>query len=797
MPSAPLSSPVQENVGEPTAQPLETGTPPSAAIDMAGAALAAYVGQPASGAAWNAFALSIQQAAVAVSAIQRGSTAANDGRFDGLLGLLRELIASGVHSRLDAEAVGPVPVAKGWPGFAATMLLRPAWSVPQLPDLDRIPDWLVKRWTEWLFAVPQSFEGAGQTEVYAAHCERQLARLVGWVEANPGAASVQTAVESFRSRGVDPCLVLSSSDLRRHAELRARLVARLDRQKIDLLTPAPIGREGRRLRVGFVVPEFDGGTEVRATIPLLTNLDPERFESEVFVFQSNDSHWEKAARQAAVQLQTLPESAAESAQAIAGSMLDVLVFCGNAQRDDRLARLMTLRLAPLQAAAGAHQAWTTGCAGIDLFVTGGLSGAAEDAPQFSERLALLAGPARTFDFVTAPEPPAHPLTRDDVGIPAGMPVFVAAADWSQVTPQVRASWARILAASPGSYFLLQRTGTEPVDADAIARHCAAFDRALANAGVADNRLIILSEVPASQAGMEAVIALGDIYLDQPGVSDDATALAALSVGVPVVTLPGATMRSRRVAALLRSIGCLEPIARNPGEYEAMAVGLACLDGERAELAQRIRSSMAALPWPADGLAAGDAFGDVLEMAFDERIAVGERAFRSNRAPLRIQPDPVPADEHLRAGREALTQGDTFTAAARARLVLRTKPTHTAARALLGGALLALGQPGRAASYLLATVEKSGTDAAIWFSLAQALQQNGQTPQAVQALQASLRLDAKRPESWLMLIDLAEAAGVLDLARDAFGELKQVAPTHPEISALALRLGEPAGGSPGF
>jgi hypothetical protein len=39
----------------------------------------------------------------------------------------------------------------------------------------------------------------------------------------------------------------------------------------------------------------------------------------------------------------------------------------------------------------------------------------------------------------------------------------------------------------------------------------------------------------------------------------------------------------------------------------------------------------------------------------------------------------------------------------------------------------------------------------------------------------------------MLVDLAEAGGALDIARDALDALREVAPDHPELENLSARL----------
>jgi predicted Zn-dependent protease len=119
----------------------------------------------------------------------------------------------------------------------------------------------------------------------------------------------------------------------------------------------------------------------------------------------------------------------------------------------------------------------------------------------------------------------------------------------------------------------------------------------------------------------------------------------------------------------------------------------------------------------------------------------------------------------------------------ANLALRADPLNTAARILRGKALLAEGDAARAVTYLLAAVERQNTDPDLWFTLAGALRQNQQVSEAVQALEASLRLDRSRIDGWWMLFELAENGGATEIAEEALGVLRAIAPDDPRVQAI--------------
>jgi predicted O-linked N-acetylglucosamine transferase (SPINDLY family) len=64
-----------------------------------------------------------------------------------------------------------------------------------------------------------------------------------------------------------------------------------------------------------------------------------------------------------------------------------------------------------------------------------------------------------------------------------------------------------------------------------------------------------------------------VFLDTPGWSGNNTAHEAVACGLPIVTLPGSTMRARHAAALLTMMDLGDTIARDRDDYVAIAVRL--------------------------------------------------------------------------------------------------------------------------------------------------------------------------------------------------------------------------------
>jgi len=100
----------------------------------------------------------------------------------------------------------------------------------------------------------------------------------------------------------------------------------------------------------------------------------------------------------------------------------------------------------------------------------------------------------------------------------------------------------------------------------------------------------------------------DAMLDTLHWSGGNTSLDALACGLPIVTLPGAFMRGRQSAAMLRLAGVPELVASDRAGYLGIARRLVQDEAWRAQLSARIRDGRAAL---FDTRAPVDAFARLL------------------------------------------------------------------------------------------------------------------------------------------------------------------------------------------
>jgi predicted O-linked N-acetylglucosamine transferase (SPINDLY family) len=154
--------------------------------------------------------------------------------------------------------------------------------------------------------------------------------------------------------------------------------------------------------------------------------------------------------------------------------------------------------------------------------------------------------------------------RKQFDLPSDGFVFCCFNSCHKITPEIFASWMRILARVPGSVLWFSQTNALAADS---------LRRSALQQGIAGDRMIF-AEHMASLPEHLARQALGDLFLDTLPYNAHATAMDALWSGLPVLTRIGDGFAGRVGASLLQTIQLPELIATTPEQYEDLAVGLA-------------------------------------------------------------------------------------------------------------------------------------------------------------------------------------------------------------------------------
>ncbi|MGH7175871.1 MAG: tetratricopeptide repeat protein [Tepidisphaeraceae bacterium] len=336
--------------------------------------------------------------------------------------------------------------------------------------------------------------------------------------------------------------------------------------------------ENRRLRVGYLSPDFRSHSVAYFLEPILANHDHTAFEvilySDVRVPDAVTSR-DRAAADIWREVCGCKDQTVESL--IRTDRVDILVdLCGHIA-GNRL-RLFSRKPAPVQFTYLGYPD-TTGVEAIDYRLTDAWHDPPVQTERFhTERLVRLNGGAWCF------------LPKEDMPqvcpLPAasnGYVTFFSPNKIAKVTHDMLSVWHEILNRVPASR-LIVLTGR---DVRGPARIRAALS------GVDSSRLQVVPR--ASTSEYHALYTGADVVLDTFPYNGHTTTCDALWMGLPVVTLAGQTHVSRAGVSLLSSVGLADFICHSPQEYVAQAVRIAADLDRLGELRATMRDRILASP----------------------------------------------------------------------------------------------------------------------------------------------------------------------------------------------------------
>jgi protein O-GlcNAc transferase len=370
----------------------------------------------------------------------------------------------------------------------------------------------------------------------------------------------------------------------RYAALCARA---LDRGDPDWRRPISAGPVvGRKIRVGFVSAMLRHGTVGQYFSRWLTDLDRDAFE--VCFYPLGGSVDDVAASIGARADRVRPFLGGDTvpstiAHGIRAERLDILVY-PELGMDQVTFALAGLRLAPRQFAAWGHPV-TTGHAAIDTFFSCSVMEPADGDAHYTERLVRLPGIGTRFARPVLPPRPG----REVLSMPADAVLLMCPQSLFKIHPDNDALFARVLAANPSAKLVLF-AGRHPAITDQFMRRLqACFEQYGINIR---ERTHLMPQL--SHERFLAVNLACDAMLDTLRWSGGQTSVDALDCGLPVVTLPGAMMRGRQSAGMLKLIGVEELIATDADDYVRIATRLCADLAWRNALSARIRENSSRL-----------------------------------------------------------------------------------------------------------------------------------------------------------------------------------------------------------
>jgi len=509
--------------------------------------------------------------------------------------------------------------------------------------------------------------------------------------------------------------------------------------------PVPDPAWPRRLRIGYLSPDFRDHVVMRFFEPILANHDKERFE--VFLYHSHrlkDAVTERLRAQCASWLDCEDLSDLDLADRIRGDRIDILVDLAGHTSDNRLA-VLAMKPAPVQASYLGYPN-TTGLGAVDYRITDAYADPPGESDRLSsEKLVRLAG--SYFCYRPAAEtPPVGPSPF----LASGHVTFGCFNNFAKLSADFFDTAAQVLAAVPDSRLMLKG---RPLSIAAVADP---VRRRFEQAGVDPGR-VEMRGWEAERKDHLAIYSAVDIALDSFPYNGATTTCEALWMGVPVVSLVGDRHAGRAGASLLNAMDLGEFVARDVGEYVAICTRLAGDRGRLQDLRRQLRERLQRSPL-------------MDEAGFTRRL---ERCYLELWESRAVKAAP-PAASGAGGQAELLERARLLRGASRFKearsaceKVLEGKPDHVEALTLLWDIAFDDGNPGAAIDWLNKAIAFDAGVASFHYMLGCALQAQGKVDDAIVSLRQALALDPAQAKAHNNLGCMLEAAGDLGGAAECY------------------------------
>jgi len=336
----------------------------------------------------------------------------------------------------------------------------------------------------------------------------------------------------------------------------------------------------RRLRIGYISPDFRQHSVMYFLEPLLRAHDHQQFE----IFCYSDVAFPDAVT---LRLSGLADHWFDVAgipdemllKRIDADEIDILIDLAGHTNGNRLL-VFERKPAPVQASWLGYPN-TTGLSTIDYRLVDAVSDPPDTADALSsEKLLRL-----ERGFLCYAPPADAPLPAGPPGLACGWITFGSLNNPSKLSSATLDTWAALLDAVPGSRLLVKgKMFAEPGGR-------AAFLTRLAQRGVKSERLTMMGLQNSVVSHLECYHQV-DIAVDPIPYNGTTTTCEALWMGVPVITLLGDRHAGRVGASLLTQVGMTELIASSVQEYVRIASFLAGNRQRLTDFHQTLRSTMA-------------------------------------------------------------------------------------------------------------------------------------------------------------------------------------------------------------
>ena len=329
-----------------------------------------------------------------------------------------------------------------------------------------------------------------------------------------------------------------------------------------------------RIDIGFISQCFGKPVHIvnRVMAGIIANWPRERFR--VTVLHPGELSGEvRAALREGDRVAQISTQWTIAKQQVAEAKLDILLY-SDLGMDPWTYLLSFARLAPIQLVMGGHPI-TSGVPNVDYFLSSSYDELPHAQEHYREHLIQMA--VRPVCFYPAPKV-QQPKTRADFGLSEQAHVYLCPMTPFKIHPANDVLFGEVLRRDPaGELVFVVNHQTELWE-----RLKQRFSHTIPDVAGRIRYLPYMSLLDLAE-----VLRLSDVMLDTVGFNGGTTALEALSVGTPIITLPGEFLRQRGTFAHYNQMGLSDCVAKNEADYVRLATEIAGCADRREHIKQEI------------------------------------------------------------------------------------------------------------------------------------------------------------------------------------------------------------------
>jgi predicted O-linked N-acetylglucosamine transferase (SPINDLY family)/glycosyltransferase involved in cell wall biosynthesis len=504
------------------------------------------------------------------------------------------------------------------PCLLAAMLYREAYQLPFEYRNAAIPEWLFEDLMKFLFQSPTYFQQVGEVERYSRYLQDLIDYVAGNIATFP-ASEVWRYLAQFVSQNINlKALYLSEDNLLKIESQQAEIIESYLTNigcQIDFKFPHRES-EVSKIRLGILLDTISMESETFGAIPAFEYLDRNKFEIIVYYFQIQSEELGKYCETRVDKLVHLSTDLLSQVEEMRSHNLDILLIFTNTTDTPKPITFLSLhRLARLQIAAGASIPVSTG-RNIDRILVGNLTLPVDAPAEYGDKLITLEGSGVCFSYPVPSENSTVKPTRSSWRATDQSVIFISGVEAFKIIPELRATWAKIIAATPNSILVLYPFHSRAQNYPTMPFYHQ-MRSLFAEFGIDKQRLVMIRALP-TRADYQECLKLADIYLDSYPDSNAASLVAPLLARLPIVVRNGQNLRSQQSAAVLKELQFPELVANSENSYVEISTALGTNPELRRQYRDQVQRKMATNPKFLDSRAYSFQLGTLFEETFFNR-----------------------------------------------------------------------------------------------------------------------------------------------------------------------------------